>query len=133
MSEGHGDNPRIMLVEDDAAIRDAFGILLKEFGYQCRGIATGAEAVASVATFEPDLVLMDLGLPDGDGLKFVRQILSNPLGPSPRILALTGRAAPEDREECLAAGCHDVLVKPVPAKQLLAAIEDHLREQGVGS
>ena len=69
------------------------------------------------------LVLLDLTLPDGDGLALVEPLLAAGCG---TVVALTGRDEPETRTRCLEAGCADVLVKPVPARELVANVREWL-------
>ncbi len=119
--------PLILLVEDNATIRSAFGILLEESGYRVDQAGSGEEALAIAAASPPHLVLMDLGLPDLNGLEVTRRLKANPQTSSCVVIALTGRALEADRTACLAAGCVGFLTKPVSSKDLLTAIPRYLR------
>lgn len=124
MSSGPGAAPRILLVEDNETIRHAFGILLEEHGYAVLEAASGAEALETTRRESPDLVLMDLGLPDQNGLEVTRQLKADPATRDVVVVALTGRALESDAATCLAAGCSAYLAKPIDTAQLLAKLEE---------
>jgi DNA-binding response OmpR family regulator len=87
---------------------------------------TVADAVAAAAADPPDVLLLDLTLPDGDGLGVLAGLDAR--GVPPRAaLALTGHDDPETRARCLAAGCRDVLLKPVPARELVRLVGEWAR------
>lgn len=117
---------KVLLVEDDENIRGAFTTLLSETGYDVREAATGADALRIAAEWHPQLILMDVGLPDGDGLEFTRQLKADPDTADSIVVAITGRAAPSDRNACLDAGCAAFLPKPVRASVLLDRIAELL-------
>jgi two-component system cell cycle response regulator DivK len=109
----------VLLVEDSEAIRDAFTILLEDAGYTVLGAGTGAEALALAAAHVPDLMLLDMGLPDMTGLDVVRQVKAAPATAGIAVVAVTGRDEDADRRACLAAGCTAYLVKPVNTQKLV--------------
>ena len=112
--------PTVLLVEDSDAIRAAFTILLEDAGYRVLGAGTAAEALALAgAPGLPDVVLLDLGLPDVSGLEVVRHLKASRRTAGVPVVALTGRDDDRDREACLAAGCAAYLVKPVDTQQLV--------------
>jgi CheY-like chemotaxis protein len=118
--------PLVLVVEDSEAIRAAFTILLEESGYAVAAAATGAEALRLAAERNPDLVLLDLGLPDMSGLDVARVIRSNPATASIPLVALTGRDDETDRGALLAAGCAAYLVKPVDTQRLIQALPGYI-------
>jgi CheY-like chemotaxis protein len=118
--------PLVLVVEDSEAIRAAFTILLEESGYAVAAAATGAEALRLAAERNPDLVLLDLGLPDMSGLDVARVIRSNPATASIPLVALTGRDDETDRGALLAAGCAAYLVKPVDTQRLIHALPGYI-------
>jgi len=123
VSAGEGAGlPRVLLVEDNEAIRNAFSILLGECGYQVLQAASGAEALESAATARPHLILLDLGLPDMSGLDVARALRAREESRETPIIALTGRALETDQEACMAAGCTGYLTKPIDTEQLLKVI-----------
>ena len=115
--------PLVLVVEDSDAIRAAFTILLEESGYAVAAAATGAEAVRLAQERAPDLVLLDLGLPDIPGLDVARRIKA--AAPIP-IVALTGRDEAADRDALMAAGCAAYLVKPVDTQALIRALPGYI-------
>jgi two-component system, cell cycle response regulator DivK len=121
---------RVLLVEDNETIRNAFGILLEESGYEVVQAATGAAALESARGSPPDLVLLDLGLPDMPGLDVARRLSADPDTAAVPILAITGRALETDRDACLAAGCAGYLTKPVDTRQLLRQVAGLLGDGG---
>ncbi|HET7274041.1 MAG TPA: response regulator [Longimicrobiaceae bacterium] len=120
-------DPLILVVEDNDTIRDAFSILLGESGYRVLQAATGAEALAISTSERPDLVLMDLGLPDENGLEVTRQLKSDEGTRAIPVVALTGRALETNERECMEAGCVGYLAKPIDTEQLLQRIPQFLK------
>jgi len=121
------DPVRILLVEDNETIRRAFAILLEESGYQVLQAGSGREALEVTAKSAPHLVLMDLGLPDMNGLEVTRALKSDPSTRNIAVVAITGRALESDREACRAAGCSGYLTKPIDTQQLLRKIPEFLQ------
>ncbi|MEO7086597.1 MAG: response regulator [Gemmatimonadaceae bacterium] len=109
--------PRVLIVEDNELVTGAMQILFESADWHVAIANSVAAAVADGERHPAALVLLDLSLPDGDGLSLVEPLRA--LG-SRYFVALTGRDDPETRDRCLAAGCVDVLVKPVPVRELLA-------------
>jgi CheY-like chemotaxis protein len=109
----------VLLVEDSDAIRDAFTILLEDAGYAVLGAETGAAALRLAEERVPDLVLLDMGLPDMTGLEVVRRLKAAPQTAGIAVVALTGRDEEADRRACLAAGCAAYIVKPVNTQKLV--------------
>ena len=110
---------RVLLVEDDALLRDAFQLLLQDAGYEVAEAGSGAEALIAVRTARPDLILLDMGLPDMNGLDVARELRADPANATIVIVALTGRVGPEEKRACLGAGCNAYFGKPVSPKELL--------------
>lgn len=115
---------RVLLVEDDAILGDALRRTLVKHGYPTDLVTSGTAALAAVADREPDVVLLDMGLPDRDGLGVCREIRERSRVP---ILAITGRGDVAARVQGLRSGADDYLVKPVSTDELLARIEAVLR------
>jgi DNA-binding response OmpR family regulator len=118
---------RVLVVEDSVLITDAFTILLESQGHEVRVAATVAQALASGREAPPDVVLLDLSLPDGDGLEVLLGLRAASVEP-PVTVALTGRDDEQTVARCRAAGCRDVLLKPVATRELLALVAAWARE-----
>jgi two-component system sensor histidine kinase/response regulator len=115
----------ILVVEDSDLISSAFRILLEDSGYRVTVAETGAQAIESAAASPVDVMLLDLTLPDGSGLAALDEMRSRAV--APRVtLAMTGDDQKATREKCIAAGCADVLVKPVAIRELRRTILAHL-------
>ena len=115
--------PDVLLVDDSELVTAALALLLTETGHHVRTAATVAAALAAAREATPDVLLLDLTLPDGDGLEVVRALAAE--GRSPRAaVALTGHDDPETAARCREAGCVAVLVKPVRAAELLRGIRE---------
>ncbi len=109
----------VLLVEDSELVTDALRLLLESAGYRVSVARTVAETLGVAAADPAGLALLDLTLPDGDGLSLVAPLLA---AGCRRVVALTGHDDPATRERCVAAGCVDVLVKPVPARELVSRL-----------
>ena len=110
--------PHVLVAEDNALVADAMRLLFEETGHRVTTAGTIVEVVAAAVSDPVDLLLLDLGLSDGDGLEVLAQLRER--GALPRVnVALTGRDEPEVIERCKAAGCREVLLKPVPVGELL--------------
>jgi two-component system KDP operon response regulator KdpE len=114
----------VLAIEDEAAIRKFLRAALESQGYAYAEAESGAEGIAQAATRVPDLVLLDLGLPDMDGLEVVRQIRSWSSVP---IIVLTARGRERDKVQALDAGGDDYVTKPFSMPELLARMRVALR------
>src|SRR6201985_1333243 len=116
---------RLLVVDDDRALRDVLRRALTLAGYDVRLAESGASALADVAGSAPDAVVLDVGLPDIDGLEVCRLLRRE--GNRVPVLMLTARAAVSDRIEGLDAGADDYLVKPFDVDELKARLRALLR------
>jgi signal transduction histidine kinase/ActR/RegA family two-component response regulator len=114
--------PRLLVVDDNDENRDVLLRLLDAIGFQVRGLADGAAAVAEFATWEPGLVLLDARMPGLDGLRAARQIKDTPRGASTPVLIVSAGALDETRAAVVAAGADGFLRKPFREAELLAEI-----------
>ena len=121
-----GRDPRVLVVEDDEEIAQVLQRSLRLEGYEVRVAADGETALDQSAAFNPDLVILDLGLPKLDGMEVARRLRSADDVP---ILMLTARDALESRVEGLDAGADDYLVKPFERQELLARLRALLRRR----
>jgi DNA-binding response OmpR family regulator len=109
----------LLIVEDDPLAGDALRFLFEAAGYRVRLAANAAAAARACADGPVDLMLLDLTLPDGDGLSVMANIRA--AGTMPRVtVALTGHDDAMLAEQCRQAGCVAVVIKPVPPRELLA-------------
>ena len=111
-------------------VADAMRLLFEETGHRVTTAGTIVDVVRAASSDPVDLLLLDLGLSDGDGLEILSQLAA--LDKMPRVsVALTGRDEPEVIERCKAAGCREVLLKPVPVAALLRKSREWLGASGV--
>lgn len=121
-----GDDPLVLLAEDDEDIRLLVRRRLEQAGLRVVAATTGAAAVALAAEHRPDVLLLDLGLPDGDGFEVCRRVLAE-AEPQPAVIFLTARDSTPDRVAGLEAGAVDYIVKPFQSAELLARVNAALR------
>jgi PAS domain S-box-containing protein len=115
---------RILLAEDNAMNQKVALRLLEQLGYRADVAANGREAIEALERQPYDVVLMDVQMPELDGLDATRQICERwPEETRPHIVAMTANALPEDREACFAAGMNDYVAKPIRAEELVAALK----------
>lgn len=119
-------SPRILIVDDEDAIRRFLSVTLTSQGYEIVEASTGQEAIASVSSLMPDLVILDLALPDIDGVEVTRQLRQWTQIP---IIILSVRGSENDKIAALDAGADDYLIKPFGAGELLARIRVAWRHQ----
>jgi two-component system, OmpR family, response regulator MtrA len=117
-------NARILVVDDDTAISEMIGIVLKGEGYETQFAADGAEAIELFRTMRPDLVLLDLMLPGIDGIQVCAAIRAESGVP---IIMLTAKGETTDVVKGLESGADDYVVKPFNPKELVARIRTRLR------
>ncbi len=119
---------RILVVDDERAVRESIERALRLEGYEVVQAANGAEALGSVAGQAPDAMVLDLMMPEVDGLEVCRQLRGE--GDRLPILVLTARDSVSDRVRGLDAGADDYLVKPFALDELLARLRALLRRSG---
>ncbi len=119
---------RVLIVDDDRSLREALRRTLTLGGYETVSAGSGEEALAQVADAGPDALVLDVGLPDLDGLEVCRRLRQ--AGNRVPVLMLTARDAIEDRIDGLDAGADDYLVKPFDVGELKARLRALLRRGG---
>jgi CheY-like chemotaxis protein len=117
---------RLLVVEDNLDNRAWLARLLGEAGFEVRQAEDGRQAVQAWAEWQPQVILMDMGMPVMDGLEATQRIRAGSDGQKPVIIAVTGSAFEEEREDLLAAGCDDFLRKPFREEALFELIAKHL-------
>ena len=113
------NKPLILVVEDDGTVRNLIATTLKSNDYRFLTAADGEAAIAAASTRQPDIVLLDLGLPDMDGVEVIRRIRSWSQMP---IIVISARSEDGDKIAALDAGADDYLTKPFSVAELLARL-----------
>ncbi len=117
------DRPRVLWVDDVESNRKVLATTLTLNGYEVVALANGDEAIAWGQTHQPDLVLLDIQMPEPDGCAVARALRALPHLQTVPMVALTALALAEDHHRILAAGCNALLVKPVTLQTLLDTLE----------
>ena len=118
------NKPLILVVEDDAAVRNLMAVTLETRDYRYHLAPNGAEALIEATTHQPDVMLLDLGLPDMDGVEIIRKVRSWSNMP---IIVISARSEDADKVEALDAGADDYLTKPFSVDEMLARLRVALR------
>jgi CheY-like chemotaxis protein len=116
----------ILVVEDNDDLRQIFASIIRFSGYQISEARSGSEAIEKVAFAKPNLVLLDLGLPDMSGIDVARAIKKNRVTADIPILACSAYPSGEKMEEALRAGIVDYLQKPIAAALIKTKIEEFI-------
>jgi two-component system cell cycle response regulator DivK len=122
--------PQILVVEDNERNMKLFRDVLEASGYRTLEAATGRRAVDLVIEHGPDLVLMDIQLPDIDGVEALDRLRGDKRTASVPVLALTAQAMEGDRERFLAAGFDGYLSKPVNIREFIATVKRYCEDGG---
>jgi two-component system cell cycle response regulator DivK len=122
--------PRVLVVEDNEMSMKLVRDVLVATGYRTLEATTGGQAVTLATEHAPDLVLMDIQLPDIDGVEALRRLRADASTASIPVLALTSQAMYGDRERFLAAGFDGYVSKPVNIVELLGTVKQHCDGQG---
>ncbi|MBI5268070.1 MAG: response regulator [Burkholderiales bacterium] len=117
---------RILLVEDEPDIRRFVRLTLSAAGHEVFEAATWERGLIDAGTRRPDLAIVDLGLPDGDGVDLIRELRGWSTAP---VIVLSARSGEGDKVAALDAGADDYLVKPFGAAELMARVRAQLRRQ----
>ncbi len=119
-----------LVIEDDTSIRDVLRVLLEARGYRVVEAASAQRGLIEARAHKPDLLLVDLGLPDGDGLDLIRDVRSWSAVP---ILVLSARTAEDQKVAALDAGADDYVTKPFSTPELLARVRAALRRRAAST
>ena len=125
------DKNRILVVDDERSITDLVAMALKYEGFEAHSAATARDARRAVMEFRPELIVLDVGLPDQDGFAFVEKLVGD--GLKVPVIFLTARDATEDKVHGLTVGGDDYVTKPFSIEELVARIRVVLRRHGNGS
>jgi two-component system KDP operon response regulator KdpE len=119
-------NALILVIEDDHAIRNLITTTLSSFGYNYRIAADGAKAIVEAVSAQPDLFILDLGLPDMDGMEIIGKLRTWTQNP---IIVVSARSEVDDKIQALDAGADDYLTKPFSVEELLVRVRVALRKK----
>jgi len=115
---------KVLLIEDDTAIRALLRSFLRDSAFRLIEVASSAEGLAAIADKRPDIVVLDLGFPDQDGIDVIRRIRDWSQVP---IIVISGRAGDNDKVEALDAGADDYVTKPFSVTELMARFRVSIR------
>ena len=115
----------ILVIEDDNAIRKLITTTLSTFGYEYRAAVDGASAIIEAVSSQPDLFILDLGLPDMEGVEIIAKLRTWTRNP---IIVVSARSEVDDKIQALDAGADDYLTKPFSVEELLARVRVALRK-----
>ena len=120
----------ILIVEDDSAVKSLIATALKVQGYRLLEASTGGAALLEATTKNPDVIILDLGLPDADGIDLIRQVRTWSHTP---IIVVSARTEDADKVAALDAGADDYLIKPFSVEELLARLRVATRRLATGT
>ena len=123
--------PRILVADDDEDAVLSLTLLLREEGYAVRGVYRGSEVLQAVFNFAPDVVLLDIGMPQMTGYDVARTLRERYGSARPALIAVTGRSGKTDRQQALAAGFEHHVTKPYEPRALLALLAQLARRPGL--
>ena len=122
-----GSRPRIMLVEDNRGLRQSIRQVLEEQNFEIESASDAFVAIERLGQVRPHVVVVDLMLPRGDGMEFIRRLRRRPGGQDIAVIILTAKDSVEDRLDGFEAGADDYVIKPVSMAELAARIKARLR------
>jgi two-component system, OmpR family, response regulator len=128
LSRPDGSPLRVLVVDDEVNIAELIGLALRYEGWQVQMAHTGAKAVSAAKDFEPDAVVLDMMLPDFDGLEVLRRVRTTQ--PDLPVVFLTAKDAVEDRVAGLTAGGDDYVTKPFSLEEVVARLRGLMRRAG---
>jgi two-component system cell cycle response regulator DivK len=121
--------PRILIVEDNEENRDSLSRRLQRRGFDVSVATNGKAGVEMAIAEKPDLILMDMNMPEVDGWEATRRIKAAPEGKEVCVIAITAHAMSGDRERALEAGCSEYHTKPIEFPKLMEQIEAILHQR----
>ena len=130
---GMPEDMPILLADDNVNNQRVAQHSLEHLGLSVDVVSNGLEVLSAIEQREYDVILMDVNMPELDGLEATRRIRANASLTQPYIIAITGNATVEDRQECLRAGMNDYLSKPYRLADLRRVLEDYVESRGAAS
>ncbi|MFQ5612380.1 MAG: response regulator transcription factor [Anaerolineae bacterium] len=122
------DTKKVLIVDDEVNIIISLEFLMEQAGYRLEIARDGAEALEKVAAFEPDLVLLDIMMPQVNGFEVCRRIRQNPVWQDIKILMLTAKGREVEVNKGLALGANAYIIKPFSTRELMAEIKHMLND-----
>lgn len=119
----------VLVVEDDEDNLELVSFILEQAGYQVLQAKDGRQGVEVALSQHPDLILLDMSIPEIDGWMAAHQLKSDPQTASIPIIALTGHTAPGDRKRALDAGCDSYISKPLDIPQFSSVVEGYMKKR----
>ena len=119
---------KVLLVDDAKTVLLAEQMMLTGQGFELLTAQNGAEALEMISKHSPDLILLDIIMPEMNGIECCRRVKSNPSTKGIPIIMVTTKGEPEKLEASLSAGCDDYLTKPINKMQLLTKIKNHMSQ-----
>lgn len=116
------NEPRVLVADDDEDTLLTLTTLLRDEGYEARGVQCGADVLQAVFNFAPDVVLLDIGMPQMSGYEVARTLRERYGSARPALIAVTGRSGSVDRQQARAAGFEYHVAKPYDPRELLSLI-----------
>jgi CheY-like chemotaxis protein len=116
------NEPRILVADDDADTVQSLTVLLRDEGYEVRGVHRGSEVLQAIFNFAPDVVLLDIGMPQMTGYEVARVLRERYGSARPALIAVTGLSGEADRQQARAAGFEHHVAKPYEPRALIRLI-----------
>jgi len=120
----------VLVVDDEPNIVLSLEFLMKQAGLEVRTASDGQTALAAVQADAPDLILLDISMPNGDGFEVCRKIRENPVWQDVRIIMLTAKGRDSERERGLAAGADDYIIKPFSTHDVIDRVAAQIETAG---
>ena len=120
-------NEPVLIVDDNPSNLKLARIILSLASYTVQTATSAEEALVTLKTFKPELILMDIQLSDMDGLELTRKLRANPLYEDIAIIAITANAMKGDAEKALMAGCNGYISKPINTETLASVVAEYLK------
>ncbi len=117
----------ILVIEDDPLMREMIDMVLRNAGHSIRMVGTGLNGLLATRHQRPDLILLDMGLPELDGYSVAKELRATQANKDIPILAVTAHDGAEDYDAAYAAGCTGFLAKPINEERLLKAVAGQLK------
>src|SRR3989337_649719 len=123
--------PRMLVIDDEAAIRDSLRMILEYEDYQFMGAASGQEGIATVQRDRPDLVLLDIKMPGMDGIEVLRKLHAH--DETLPVVMISGHGPPATAVEAIRSGAIDFLDKPLSSERVIVTVQNVLRQSELRS